>query len=170
VQGGNLPDAIRANLGRSKEYEVRIPARFYKDSSISLEAKGLLGIIVAHSGSESRETYIGNSRLIELMGRSRSVIERAMKELCEKGWLRKKPQRVAGGRWGPRFLTWQIPEPDRSSISPQRCQPTTVKRAPSHIPGQVRSPEEKSSCSGEELTDAQNSNIGVTETVEEAMT
>jgi hypothetical protein len=155
---------------RSSGYEVRIPAGFYKDETISLEAKALFGVIVAYADANTRETYVSNHTLSKCLGRGRAVIERALNELYNSGWLYRKRQRALGGRWGPRFLVWQIPEPDRCSNSLQRCVPAAVQRATCHIPGEVRSLEETSSFSSEELTDAQKSSNGVTDSVEEVLT
>ena len=98
---------------RSSAYEVRIPASFYKDETISLEAKVLLAVIVAYADCKTRETYVCNRTLEKCLGRGRAVIERALNELCNAGWLRRKPQRTVGGRWGPRFLVWQTPASHR---------------------------------------------------------
>lgn len=165
VGHGDAPAAATRAVAHSSEYEVRLPARFYKDSSISLEAKALLGIIVAHSDSVSRETYVGNRALTSLMRRGRAVIERTMNELCDRGWLRRKPQRFENGRWGPRYLVWQIPHADRSSLSPQRLGPAKVKRATSHIPSYVRSPKVEAS-SASELTTARKMSNGEVEMME----
>src|SRR5262249_552420 len=131
---------------------------------ISLEAKALLGVIVAHADGKTRETYICNASLQKLLRRGRAVVERTLNQLCNAGWLKRKWQRQDNGRWGRRFLVWQIPPSHRCSNSPQPCLPAAGKRAPSHIPSQVRSPEEKSSCtSSDEQTIAPNSSNGVVE-------
>jgi hypothetical protein len=146
------------------EYEVRIPARFFKDQTLSLEAKALLPILVAHADHATKQTHIGNKRLQKLFGRQRAVLERALRELCDKGWLKRIRQRLERGRWGPRILVWCIPHTDRCSNSPQRSAPATVKRATSHTPGQVKSPEDrKASFTSAESTGAQNLSNGATE-------
>jgi hypothetical protein len=135
---------------RSSGYEVRVPAAFYKDETIPLAAKALLGVIVAYADSKTRETRVSNASLRRALQCGRAVLERALNELCNARWLTRKWQRDATGRWARRTLIWQIPEKPRCSKSPQPCQPAAVKRAPCHIPSQVRSPKEKSSCTSTE--------------------
>jgi hypothetical protein len=160
----------REESSGANEYEVRIPVRFFKDDTISLEAKALLPILVAHADNITKETYVGNQTLQKLLKRKRAVIERALKELCETGWLRRKPQRMERGRWGKRILGWRIPKPDPCSDSRQRSRPATVRQATSHIPSQVRSPKKKSSFTSEKMTDAQNLSNGMTDPILEVIT
>jgi hypothetical protein len=161
----------RERVPGSGEYEVRIPARFFKDLTISLEAKALLPILVAYADHQTKETYIRNQQLQELLGRKRAVMERALRELYEKGWLLRNPRRGQRGRWEPRILTWCIPRPDRCSNSPQRCRPATVKRATSHIPSQVKSPKDvKASSTSNEDAIAQNLSNGTDQSSKEGLT
>jgi hypothetical protein len=155
---------MSASVEKRSSYEVRIPAGFYKDEMISIEAKALLSVIVAYADSKTRETYVSNRVLKKCLRRGRAVIERALNELCAAHWLIRKWQRDEGGRWGRRILVWQIPPSHRCSNSPQRCLPAAVKRATSHIPSQVRSPKEKASYSrAEEQAVAPISSNGVSE-------
>ena len=149
----------------SREFEVRIPARFFKDASISMEAKALLPIVAAHADSKTRQTYVSNRTLLLLMRCGRGVLERALRELCGLGWL-SRSQRVEGGRWGRRTLTWHLGSTRRSK-PPQRLLPPTEEQATSHTPSEVKSPEKKV-LSHHSPIDAQNPSIGSTVSDEES--
>jgi hypothetical protein len=86
-----------------RDFEVRIPARFLKDSSISADARILWSVIAAYTDGKTRETFVLPKTLEKVLGWGRRRRERAQAELAKTGWLKLKWRRGSHGRWARRI-------------------------------------------------------------------
>ncbi len=98
-----------------KEFWVRTPARFLKDSAISPEAKMLRAFIAAHADGETGETFVSRHTLQRLMRCGRQLREDAQAELVGTGWLKVKRERAERGRWGRNTYILLVPPPSATS-------------------------------------------------------
>jgi hypothetical protein len=97
-----------------RDFEVRIPARFLKEPTISPNAKVLRAAIGAFADGKTGVTFVQPKKLEKTLSWGRRRRERAQAELVKAGWLRLKLRRGAHGRWARRIY--------------ELCEPSTVAR------------------------------------------
>jgi hypothetical protein len=107
-----------------RDFLVRVPARFLKDSKISSDAKALRAVIGSFADGHTGRSFVNPSTLQKALGWGRGRREKAQRELCTKGWLLVGWQRGGRGRFTKR--TYTLCEPpstiagfDRSGETPQ---------------------------------------------------
>lgn len=98
-------------IDRRRDFEVRIPARFLKDPSISSDAKILRAEVGAFADGRTGLSYVRPQKLELILGWGRRRRERAQSELAERGWLKLGWRRAARGRWARRIYELSVPEP-----------------------------------------------------------
>lgn len=97
----------------TRDYEVRIPARFLKNPAISSDAKALLALIKSFADGKTGLTFVRPKKLDGILHWGRGRREKAQRELCVTGWLSVGWKRGLG-RWSRRIY--------------EVCQPGTVAR------------------------------------------
>lgn len=113
-QKPGAPDPFPLLTARSGGFQVRIPASFLKNPSISPRAKLLRAILAAYADARTGETYVKPATLGKLLRCSRGKREAAQRELVSLGWLKLKFLRGARGRWGRRIFV--LTEPTASPL------------------------------------------------------
>ena len=99
--------------GRSRDFQVRIPAPFLKDRTISPTAKLLLAILKAHADGSTGECFVTSATIEKLLDCGRDKRERAQRELAGLGYVRLGWRRGFRGKWARRvFFVSDSPCPD----------------------------------------------------------
>jgi hypothetical protein len=93
----------------TRDFVVRIPARFLKDPTISSDAKALFAVVGAHADGRTGEAFVRPRTLEEILSWGRRRREQAQAELAKAGWLRLKWRRGSHGRWARRI--YELNEP-----------------------------------------------------------
>jgi hypothetical protein len=75
-------------MNPSREFFCRVPASLAKNGALSPEARLLYVVLCAHADERTGRTFVSRATVERLMGRGRTVRERAQQELVQAGWLR----------------------------------------------------------------------------------
>ena len=119
------------------DYQVRIPARFLKDPTISADAKVLRALIGAFADGRTGVSFVQPMKLEQTLGWGRRRRERAQAGLVWAGWLRLKWKRGTHGRWARRVYELSDPE----TVAHFERSGETVQLISYHSQSQVRSSE-----------------------------
>ena len=127
----SVPD----QAGQPRDFQVRIPAPFLKDPTISPTAKLLLAILKAHADAFTGKCFVTSATIEKLLGCGRNKREMAQRELVGLGYLKLSWRRGLQGKWARRvFLVSHSPCPDFTAAvkmsnlyqSPQSSHVTSV--------------------------------------------
>jgi len=141
---------------RKLDFNVRIPARFLKDPTISADAKLLRAVIGAYADGRTGKSYVGLKTLEELLGWGRRRRERAQADLAKAGWLRLEWKHGSRGRWFKRI--YEVCEPrtvariERSGETAQLISSHSQSQVKSSIPTTLTNPDDKPKNASTEVT------------------
>jgi hypothetical protein len=120
----------------TKDFIVRLPARFLKDASISSDARVLRSVIAAFADGKTGTAYVTGKKLQATLGWGRDRREKAQSELRRNGWLRLGWKRGARARFARRIYALSDPT---STVAQFDRSGDSAHLISDHIRSQVRS-------------------------------
>ena len=122
--------------GRSRDFQVRIPARLLQNRTLSANARILRALIASYADGGSGITYVKPERLQEDLGWGRRKREQTQRELERAGWLRLTWSRALRGHF--RRRVYELCDPELTVAHFERSG-KTAQLISSHSQSQVKS-------------------------------